>query len=154
MTAIVILLLLCAKTQTSSFSFPFCSFFSPSPRPLGSLSVSCFFVFLPLCFYSPFLFKIFSSSPNSPTLSFKAFFFSLCLSSLFSLSLPLKLLLSPFSPSPHLFSSLAFAIFKGRGEGATLPLSNDGDRVGRLGRPLCNRLQGMAPLSNLYHNGR
>jgi len=80
------------------------------------------------------------------------FFFS---SSLFLEQSPLIQHL--LSKIPLLLPLLAFVIYRGRGEVATLPMSSHEDRVRWLGRSLCRRPscpQGMVSLSNLYHGGK
>jgi len=74
-------------------------------------------------FYSLFFSISFFSFPLLLFIFFHSFFF-------FVLIIPLF-----FSPS----SPRGEGVFiRGRGARATLPLSSDGDRVGWLGRPLCN----------------
>jgi hypothetical protein len=80
------------------------------------------------------------------------FFFS---SSLFLEQSPL--IQNLLSKIPLLLPLLAFVIYRGRGEVATLSLSSHEDRVKWLGRSLCRRPscpQGMVSLSNLYHGGK
>jgi hypothetical protein len=105
------------------FSFPSCSF--PIPLFLSSLSPFLFFFFL-VCF-ALFL----------PSSLFKS------LSSLISHNLSL-LCLSFLFPLFFLFSlgsrPVEWGIYRTGEAGATLPLSNHGDKVGWLGQPLCNRL--------------
>jgi len=92
-----------------------------------------------------------------PPLCFHSFFF-LQIPPLFFRSSPhLFLSIRPlfFSPSPLLCSALFPRIYRQEERGATLPMSNPGDRVGWLGR-LCAvaSTAHRAPLSNLHHGGK
>ena len=103
----------------------------------------------------------FSSLLFIPYVVFPFLFFLVPLSLFFSSVFPLLFLSFSFfsllfSFFPFLFFSFSLCFLspillvkgvfiRGRGEGATLPLSNHGEGVRWLGRPLCSCSQGLSP---------
>jgi hypothetical protein len=130
--------------------FPLCFFFF-FPCFFLSSSLLCFFLFVSLfvsvfnyLIPSPKIFPPLCSSQNAPP----------------SLSVVRPPKNSSFVPpdfSPLFARPVERGIYRTGETGATLPLSNHGDREGWLGRPLYSRLSrphGMASLSNLHHGGK
>ena len=121
--------------HVSFFLLPFFVFF---------LFVSLFFSVFNYLIPSPKIFPPLYSSQNAPP-------------SLFVVRPPKNSSFVPPDFSPLFARPVERGIYRTGETGATLPLSNHGDREGWLGRPLYSRLSrphGMASLSNLHHGGK